>query len=119
MVINKHNIHQFIDGKEMDCSYEGITSIEYIPEGITHLYCYNNQLTQLPKLPNSLKRLDCRNNKLTDLPYLPDSLIELYCVNNKLTSSPKHSIDQQWWINHNNRLKIINRSNIIKKLLSK
>ena len=49
MVINKDNINQFIIGTIMDCSEKNITSIEYIPDNITHLYCDNNQLTSYPK----------------------------------------------------------------------
>ena len=35
MVITKENIEQYIYGTIMDCSDRGITSIEYLPEGIT------------------------------------------------------------------------------------
>jgi len=89
MVITKENINQFIEGSSMDCSNKGITHIEYIPDGITRLYCWNNKLTELPKLPESLISLYCGDNKLTELPILPNSLIGLYCSNNQLTSLPK------------------------------
>ena len=84
MHITKDNINQFIDGSSMDCSNKGITHIEYIPDGITHLYCRNNQLTELPKLPESLVDLWCEYNKLTELPKLPESLEYLSCGGNQL-----------------------------------
>ena len=90
MYITKENIDKFIEGTEMNCRNKSIiTHIEFIPEGITHLYCYNNELTSLPKLPESLTHLYCGDNILTELPKLPNSLIGLYCSNNKLKSLPK------------------------------
>jgi hypothetical protein len=100
MRITKENINEFIDRTRMYCSNKGITKIDYIPEGITHLHLGNNKLTQLlpmgdsygiPKLPNGLTHLYCYNNKLTQLlpmgdsygiPKLPDSLIRLDCGSN-------------------------------------
>ena len=64
MRITKENIDRFIYGTIMDCSNKGITHIEYIPDGIIHLYCSNNKLTELPKLPESLEYLYCYNNNL-------------------------------------------------------
>ncbi len=84
MHITKENIHKFIYGKTMNCDNKDITHIEYIPDGITHLYCRNNKLTSLPKLPNGLISLYCNNNKLTSLPKLPILLRSLYCHNNNL-----------------------------------
>ena len=70
MWITKDNIDRFInmDRTTMDCVDRGITKIEYIPEGITHLFCDRNRLTELPKLPNSLINLCCNDNFLTSLP---------------------------------------------------
>jgi len=86
MWITKNNIDRFIDidRKTMDCVGRGITKIEYIPDGITHLFCDRNRLTELPKLPDSLLYLYCYNNKLTELPILPESLEYLSCRNNNL-----------------------------------
>ena len=67
MHITKDNINEFIKGTRMDCSNKGITRLEYIPDGITSLFCYSNQLTELPKLPESLARLYCGGNQL---PYI-------------------------------------------------
>ena len=77
MHITKYNINEFINGTIMNCSdndIRGITHIDYIPEGITHLYCNNNELTELPKLPESLECLDCYNN---NLPYIIETMEEI------------------------------------------
>ena len=84
MWITKDNINEFTYGDTMDCSNKGITHIEYIPDGIKRLYCYDNKLTELPKLPESLISLDCYNNKLTSLPKLPESLEYFSCQYNNL-----------------------------------
>ena len=95
MRITKENIDRFIntndwdDKDTMDCSRMYITHIEYIPDHIKYLYCYNNNITSLPKLPDSLIRLYCFCNELTSLPKLPENLLSLYCYSNKLTSMPK------------------------------
>ena len=72
----------------LDLSYEGLTKLETLPEGLKVLYCYNNKLKSLPELPD-LTHLSCSVNQLTSLPELPDSLQELYCHNNQLTSLPE------------------------------
>ena len=84
MLVTKENINEFIEGSSMDCPDMDITHIEYIPDGITGLYCWNNKLTELPKLPESLTDLYCSDNKLTELPILPNSLKRLDCRNNNL-----------------------------------
>ena len=109
MHITKENIHRFIGGTTMDCYNKGITHIDYIPEGITHLYLGKNELTELPKLPDSLTDLYCYDNKLTELPKLPDSLIHLYCQYNNL--SYEVTIDN--FKEHN---KLIRRKQILSKI---
>ena len=109
MWITKENINQFIEGSLMDCSNKGITHIEYIPDGIRHLYCDNNKLTELPKLPESLISLDCDYNELTELPKLPDGLKYLYCYKNNLPY--KVTIDN---IKEHNTL--LKRKNILKRI---
>ena len=84
MRITKDNIHKFIYGTTMDCIDKDITYIEFIPDCIKYLYCYNNKLTELPKLHDSLINLNCSNNQLTKLPKLPESLIVLNCESNNL-----------------------------------
>ena len=114
MKLDKYNIHKYIiDGYRLYCPNIGITSIEDIPDNITHLYCYKNKLTSLPKFPDGLIGLYCSNNNLTSLPKIPDSLVYLFCNNNQLTSYPVNSMDKQWRIQHN---KLLNRINIINKI---
>ena len=84
MHITKDNINQFIYGTTMDCYNMDITKIDFIPDGITHLYCYTNNLTSLPKLPDGLLELSCANNELTELPLLPENLEYLSCQYNNL-----------------------------------
>jgi hypothetical protein len=115
MIITKDNIDQFIGGPIMHCYCKGITSIEYIPEGIIELYCHDNQLTSLPDLPEGLLDLDCSNNLLTQLPKLPQSLMVMDCEYNRLSDYPKYTTDEYWWKKHN---RLINRSETIKKILN-
>ena len=104
MVITKDNINKFIEGSSMDCSNKGITHIDYIPDGITRLFCQWNRLTELPKLPDGLKYLHCHSNRLTELPKLPESLEYLCCNDNDLTSLPKlpDSLMNLYCYNNNN-----------------
>ena len=46
MRVTKSNINKFIEGTRINCPDMGITHLEYIPDGITHLYCDNNELTE-------------------------------------------------------------------------
>jgi len=113
MKLNKSNIYDYIKGNELNCINRDITSIEDIPDHITHLYCQFNKLVWLPKLPDGLIHLYCQYNQLTQLPKLPDGLIGLYCNYNQLTSYPPTYNDKQWMIDHN---KWLNRINIINKI---
>ena len=129
MRITKSNINKFIKGTSVDCIDIGITKIDYIPEGITHLYLGSNELTELPNLPDSLTDLYCYNNQLTELPKLPESLTDLYCHNNNLTELPKlpDSLISLYCYNNNlpypitiNNIKehnqLIKRKNILSKI---
>ena len=84
MRITKDNIHLFIYGTTMDCIDKDITYIEFIPDCIKYLYCYNNKLTELPNLPDRLRYLNCSNSQLTKLPKLPEGLMFINCSNNNL-----------------------------------
>jgi hypothetical protein len=42
-----------------------------IPDGVTHIWCYGNQLTKLD-LPDSVQFISCWNNFLTEL-IVPDN----------------------------------------------
>jgi len=109
MRITKDNIDRFIGGLIMRCNNMDITKIEFIPEGITHLYCYNNNLTELPILPDNLKYLDCSCNELTELSKIPESLEYLDCSFNNLP----YEITIDNFKEHN---KLIKRKEILSKI---
>ena len=73
----------------LDCSYNSLTNLLALSSSITNLNCLANQLTPLPALPSSLTHLYCQfNYSLTDLPLLPSSLYELSCFSCSLTYLP-------------------------------
>ena len=109
MQITKKNIDEFIEGTTMYGSNMYITHIDYIPDHITHLYCYNNKLTSLPNLPDRLRYLNCSNNNITELPKLPESLKYLNCYNNNLP----YKVTLYNLKEHN---KLIKRKEILKKI---
>ena len=114
MRITKDNIHKFIntndwdDKDTMDCSCMYITHIDYIPDHIKYLHCYNNNITSLPKLPDSLIRLNCQNNNITELTKLPDGL-NISCQNNNIPYRVTINNVRE----HN---KFIKRKNILSKI---
>lgn len=83
MIIDKSNVDKYISGEQMKCTNQYVTRIDYIPDYITDLVCYGNELTEL-NLHEGLKWLDCSHNRLTKL-NLPSSLTILVCNDNKLT----------------------------------
>ena len=80
-----------------------------MPNTLTDLDCYGNNLTNLPELPNTLTKLICHNNNLTSLPELPNTLTVLNCGNNKLNSLPELPISLTYF-NYKN----INSEKIVK-----
>jgi len=74
--------------KELNCSYNQLTSLPSLPSSLTNLNCIWNQLSSLPSLPSSINGLVCFNNQLRSLPSLPSSLNYLNCENNQITSLP-------------------------------
>ena len=52
---------------KLNYSYQELISLPTLPESLTELDCYNNQLTNLPTLPSSLTQLYCSDNQLTNL----------------------------------------------------
>jgi Leucine-rich repeat (LRR) protein len=79
-----------MDVVKLDVSNQNLLQLlpQFLPLGLTHLYCDGNLLTSLPTLPSSLKSLSCFKNQLTGLPDLPDGLESLHCNNNLLTVLP-------------------------------
>jgi hypothetical protein len=47
---------------KLDYSNKGLKELPEIPEGVTHLYCWGNQLTELPALPATLTELYCEGH---------------------------------------------------------
>ena len=87
MIITKSNINKFIEGSSMDCSNKGITHIEYIPDGITRLFCYNNKLTSMKGCPNEVDQFIFDYNNLTSLEFSTEIVNDRFsCTYNKLTS---------------------------------
>jgi len=86
MIITKENIGEFLsdNGKTLNISYKDITAIEYLPQSLVGLLCYNTSITELPPLPQSLEWLLCYNTSITELPPLPQSLEGLDCNNTNL-----------------------------------
>ena len=74
---------------ELDCRGNQITEWPELPASLFWLDCSSNQLTMLPELPNGLEYLDCSYNELTSLPTLPDGLLELYCSGNQIAEWPE------------------------------
>jgi Leucine-rich repeat (LRR) protein len=75
---------------ELNCIFNGMSSLPKLPDVLQLLYCGGNKLTKLPKLPNSLIELYCRNNKLALLPELPNSLQFLDCSNNQFIKKQEY-----------------------------
>jgi hypothetical protein len=84
--------------------HEGeITSIENIPEGITHFTCAHNFLNNLEKLPTSLMNLDIDSNYLESIDLSPCKLLTSARISNnrlkKLEDLPNELIEL--FVNHN------------------
>ncbi len=56
------------------------------PEGVTHVYCENNQIKSFQYLPSSVTVIYCGNNQIKSFKYLPGSVLKIYCSNNQITS---------------------------------
>ena len=89
------NIKQYIDSLPNDIETIDVSNknIDYLPDlsrfkHLKQLNCSYNQLTSLPDLNENSQYLNCHHNKLTSLPDLNKNLKILYCYNNQLTSLP-------------------------------
>ena len=106
MIITKDNIDEFLHFNNRILNITdntNITAIEYLPESLEVLYCYNTKITELPTLPDSLWALYCYNTRLIKLPKLPKSLEFLYCRGTNLPEwqqlylSSKRSVSTRNW----------------------
>ena len=89
------------------CCDNQLSVLQYLPNSLTELICYNNPLVgivvppnlkyldcsvglieQFVSLPNTLEYFDCSMNKLSTLPPLPSSLTNLRCSGNSMNSIP-------------------------------
>ena len=75
----------------LDCSYNNISSLSYLPNTITELHCNNNQITSLSSssysyIPSNIRKLYCQNNKLSAVNgFYNDYITYLDCSNNQIT----------------------------------
>jgi hypothetical protein len=78
-------------------------------------------LTVLPTLPDTLTKLYCYDNQLTVLPELPDTLTDLFCYNNQLIGLPVKLLRNNCYVNADNKEQLyINTSkSIIIRALTK
>ncbi|MFN0200392.1 MAG: leucine-rich repeat domain-containing protein [Bacteroidia bacterium] len=79
------DLKYFRNLRKLNCAFNFLKEITWLPPNLEELYCDHNQLTGLPKLPRNLRILDCSNNQMTQLPPLTDSLEKLYCQYNSLS----------------------------------
>jgi Leucine-rich repeat (LRR) protein len=82
------SLERFKNLKELNCSFNKLTSLPSLNENLRELNCSYNQLTSLPSLNENLQILNCLSNHLTSLPSLNKNLQQLHCYNNDLTSLP-------------------------------
>jgi len=69
----------------LDCSDNGITKIENLPNSLKEFYFTKNQITRIENLPNNLQIFNCCWNKITKIENLPNSLKKFDCSFNKIT----------------------------------
>lgn len=72
--------------KALDCSYNGLTSLEGCPPNLERLWCVGNKLQSLHGCPSTLVWMDCSSNELMDLSGCPENVQFLYCARNQLQS---------------------------------
>ncbi len=75
----------------MDITYtcpKNITSFFQcnFPDGVTHVYCRNNQIKSFQYLPRSVRWIYCDNNQINSFQYLPESVLKIFCGNNQINS---------------------------------
>ncbi len=56
------------------------------PEGVTNVYCHNNQIKSFKYLPDSVRIIFCGNNQINSFQYLPGSVLWVSCHNNQINS---------------------------------
>lgn len=70
----------------VDCRFNKISSVPFIPRFLKGFYCSNNNLSTFPSNWQSLEALDCSFNNLTALPTNLPKLTTLICSNNQIVN---------------------------------
>ena len=70
----------------LDCSFNGLTSLEGCPRNLEELWCAGNQINSLKGCPENCRYLNCSSNNITTLDGISQKLEYLYCTHNKLKS---------------------------------
>ncbi len=68
------------------CHNNQIKSFQYLPESVSFISCYNNQIKSFQYLPGSVSWIDCDDNQIKSFKYLPGYVREIYCNNNQIKS---------------------------------
>ncbi len=68
------------------CTNNQIKSFKYLPESVTAIYCWNNQINSFQYLPGSVREIYCGNNQIKSFKYLPGSVTNIWCDNNQINS---------------------------------
>ena len=77
------DIDKYANLKNLNCSWNELTSLDNLPHNLQELNCSENKLSSLDNLPPNLQELHCGSNLITSLDNLPSNLKILYCGNNK------------------------------------
>ncbi len=78
------DLSKFASLQKLNCSYNRITELINLPNGLISLNCSFNMIIELKNLPVTLKELDCNSNSIKNLDNLPDSLEKLNCSHNHI-----------------------------------
>jgi Leucine-rich repeat (LRR) protein len=102
LYLNDRNLYKLPDLSKytnlelLDCSYNNLKSIDYLPVTLKYLYCNNNHIKSIDNLPINLEELYCDYNDIESLDNLPYGLKLLRCKFTKVASldnlPPKLSI---------------------------
>ncbi len=68
------------------CRNNQIKSFQYLPATVSYISCYNNQINSFKYLPGSVRWIYCQDNQINSFKYLPGSVREICCQNNQINS---------------------------------
>ena len=81
-------IQYFTSLQNLDCSFNRLDTLQYLPATLQSLTCNVNYLVWIDSFPASLTNINCNQNSLDSIPVMPSSLTLLHCENNQLVSLP-------------------------------